>query len=105
MGESKGHVYRSMIGESLLIGLGGTVIGSAVGLTFAYWLQAHGFDVSGLFENASILMTTRIRARVTPAAYVIGFAPGLLATFLGSAMAGLGIYRRQTSRLMKELEA
>jgi putative ABC transport system permease protein len=105
MGESKGHVYRSMIGESLLIGLGGTVIGSAVGLALAYWLQVHGIDMSGLFENASILMTTRIRARVTPAAFFIGFAPGLLATLLGSAMAGLGIYKRQTSRLIKELEA
>ncbi|MDH4196561.1 MAG: FtsX-like permease family protein [Candidatus Aminicenantes bacterium] len=105
MGESKGHVYRSMIGESLLIGLAGTVVGAAVGLALAYWLQVHGLDVSGLFENASILMTTRIRARVTPAAFFIGFAPGLLATFLGSAMAGLGIYKRQTSRLMKELEA
>jgi len=105
MGESKGHVYRSMIGESLLIGLGGTVIGAALGLTFSYWLQVHGFDVSSLFENASILMTTRIRARVTPAAFFIGFGPGLLATFLGSAMAGLGIYKRQTSRLIKELEA
>jgi putative ABC transport system permease protein len=50
-------------------------------------------------------MTTRIRAQITPAAFFIGFGPGLLATLLGSAMAGLGIYKRQTSRLMKELEA
>jgi len=105
MGESKGHVYRSMIGESLLIGLGGTVIGTTLGLAFAYWLQAHGFDVSSLFENASILMTTRIRAQVTPAAFVIGFGPGFGATLLGSAMAGLGTYKRQTSRLIKEMEA
>ncbi len=105
MGESKGHVYRSMVGESLLIGLAGTVAGAAVGLAIAYWLQVHGIDTSKLFENASFLMTTRMRAQVTWPAFIIGFGPGLLATFLGSAMAGLGIYKRQTSRLMKELEA
>jgi len=44
------------------------------------------------------------RAQVTPASYVIGFIPGLLATFLGTSISGIGIYRRQTSTLMKELE-
>jgi len=30
--------------------------------------------------------------------------PGLLATLLGSAISGLGIYRRRTSQLAKEFE-
>jgi len=42
---------------------------------------------------------------VTPAAYVIGFVPGLAATFLGKAVSGIGVYKRQTSQLAKEFEA
>jgi putative ABC transport system permease protein len=36
---------------------------------------------------------------------VIGFVPGLLATGLGTAISGMGVYKRQTAALMKELEA
>jgi putative ABC transport system permease protein len=45
-----------------------------------------------------------MRAKVSPVSYGIGFIPGLAATFLGSSISGLGVYRRQTSQLMKELE-
>jgi putative ABC transport system permease protein len=45
-----------------------------------------------------------VRAKVTPVSYVIGFVPGLIATFLGTSISGLGIYKRQTSQLIKELE-
>ncbi len=104
MGEEKGHVYRSMLGESLMIGVLGTFAGTAAGLALAYILQAKGIDISNLFENASLLVTTRMRARVTPLSFVVGFLPGLAATFLGTSIAGIVIYKRQTSRLIKELE-
>jgi putative ABC transport system permease protein len=42
---------------------------------------------------------------VTPTAYYVGFVPGLAATFLGSAVSGVGVFRRQTAQLFKELEA
>jgi putative ABC transport system permease protein len=105
IGESKGHLYRSMITESMLIGFVGSVLGTALGLAFSYYLQAKGFDISHMMKNASLMITDVIRARVTFGSYVIGFFPGLVATFLGTAVAGLGIYRRKTSQLMKELEA
>ena len=41
------------------------------------------------------------RATTTRAAVV----PGLLANVIGTAIAGVGIYKRQTATLMKELEA
>ena len=104
IGESKGHLYRSMITESMLIGCVGSVLGTALGLVFSYYLQAKGFDISHMMKNASLMITDVIRARVTFGSYVIGFFPGLAATFLGTAMAGLGIYRRKTAQLMKELE-
>jgi putative ABC transport system permease protein len=42
---------------------------------------------------------------VTPVSYVIGFVPGLAATFLGRAVSGTGIYKRQTAQLAKEFES
>ena len=46
-----------------------------------------------------------IRSRVAPAAFVVGFVPGLLATLVGTGIAGRGLYRRQTAQLFKELES
>lgn len=105
LGETKGRVYRSMIFEATVIGLAGSIAGTVLGLALAYYLQGHGFDFSAMMKNASMLMTTRFHARVTATAYFIGFIPGLVATVLGAASAGRTIYKRQTSRLLKELEA
>jgi putative ABC transport system permease protein len=105
LGEANGHVYRSLIVESLMVGLAGTLAGTALGLGAAYILQSKGVNLGSLFQNASILMASTIRARITPEGFVVGFVPGLLATLLGSCISGIGIYRRKTSRLLKELEA
>jgi putative ABC transport system permease protein len=104
IGEDKGHIYRTLIMESLAIGVVGTVIGSAVGLGLSYWLQTKGLDIGFMMQNVSMMMETVLRAKITPMSFVIGFVPGLAATFIGTAIAGLGIYKRQTAHLMKELE-
>ena len=104
IGEDKGHVYRTMIYESLMIGVLGTIAGTALGLALSYFLQAKGMDFSGMLKNITLMMPTVLRARVTPVAYVIGFIPGILATLIGSAIAGRRIYKRQTAQLFKELE-
>ncbi len=105
IGESKDHVYRSMLGESLLIGIAGSVTGTAVGLAISYYFQEVGLDISGIMKESTILIANVIRTKITNTAYYIGFTPGLLATFLGSAASGIGIFRRQTAQLFKELEA
>lgn len=105
LGETKGQVYRAMIAEAAAVGFVGSFIGTALGLALAYYVQAHGLDFSAMMRNASMLMSTRFHARVTGIAYVIGFLPGLAATVLGAATAGRAIFKRQTSRLLKELEA
>jgi putative ABC transport system permease protein len=56
-------------------------------------------------QGATMMISNVIRARVTPVAAVIGFVPGLLGTVLGTMMAGIGIFKRQTAQLFKELEA
>ena len=105
MGEEKGQVYRSMIWESVFIGLAGSLLGTAIGLTIAAIIQVHGIDISGMMEGASLMMPSEIRTRITPMDYYIGFLPGLLSTVTGTMLAGIGIYKRQTARLFKELEA
>jgi putative ABC transport system permease protein len=104
MGEEKGHIYRSMIAESFFIGLAGSVVGVAAGLALSWWLQQKGLDLSGAMQNATMLMPGVFRTRITPEAWYIGFIPGILATLIGTILSGIGIYRRQTARLFKELQ-
>jgi putative ABC transport system permease protein len=105
LGEDHGRLYRSLIAEGTIIGFLGSVAGTALGLAVSYYLQDTGFDLGSMLKNASIIVADVLRARVTPVSYVIGFVPGLAATFLGKAVSGIGIYKRQTSTLAKEFEA
>lgn len=105
MGEGKGHVYRSMIYESIFIGITGSVFGTMIGLFLAWLLQKYGIDISGMMQGASVMMPSTIRARITPVDFYIGFLPGLISTVTGTMLSGIGIYKRQTARLFKELEA
>jgi putative ABC transport system permease protein len=105
LGEDKGRLYRTLIAEGLAVGVIGSAAGTAVGLALAYYLQNTGVDIGSMMQNASIVITDVLRARVTPASYIIGFVPGLAATFLGRAVSGIGIYKRQTAQLAKEFES
>ena len=104
VGEDKRHIYLSLLAESLMIGFIGSVLGTAVGLAIAYYGQVHGLDIGSVLKDSSMMLPNVIRARITPITFVIGFLPGLLATFFGTAISGIGIYKRQTSELFKELE-
>lgn len=104
MGETRSHVYGTMITESVMIGIAGSVVGTAFGLVFAWLLQTYGIDISNMMEGASLMMPSRLRARITPMDYYIGFVPGLISTVIGTMLAGTGIFKRQTARLFKELE-
>ena len=107
MGESKGQVYRSMISEAVIIGLAGTVVGTGIGLALTYYVQENGIDYTKGMEalsNSSMVMSNIFYAQVTPDLYYIGFIPGVLATVLGTMLAGLAIYKRETAQLFKELE-
>jgi putative ABC transport system permease protein len=103
IGESKGAVYRSLLAEAFLVGLVGSAIGTAIGLGGSLYLQEVGFNIAGMMRNATMVIDDIIRARIAPASFIVGFLPGLLATFLGAAISGLGVYKRQTAMLAKEL--
>ena len=107
MGESKGQVYRSMISEAVIIGLTGTVVGTGIGLAITYYVQENGIDYTKGIEalsNSSTVMPNIFYAQVTPDLFYIGFIPGVLATGLGTMLAGIAIYKREMAQLFKELE-
>ena len=105
MGEEKGHIYSTLIYESIMIGFTGSVIGTFFGLLFAWLIQKYGIDISGLMRGSSMMLPTVIRARISPVDFYLGFIPGLASTVIGTMLSGIGIYKRQTARLFKELEA
>ena len=107
MGESKGQVYRSMISEAVIIGLTGTVVGTGIGLAITYYVQENGIDYTKGIEalsNSSMVMPNIFYTQVTPDLFYIGFIPGVLATVLGTMLAGMAIYKREMAQLFKELE-
>ncbi|MFT5698513.1 MAG: putative ABC transport system permease protein [Desulforhopalus sp.] len=104
IGEDKRHVYASVIIEALIIGVIGSIIGTIFGLALAYYFQVYGLDIGSMVKNSSMMMSNIIRAEITPVTYVIGFIPGILSTLFGATLAGIGIYKRSTAQLFKELE-
>jgi putative ABC transport system permease protein len=104
LGESKGHIYRSLFYEAVLIGIIGSVIGSAIGVGATYYLQVVGIDIGEYLSNSTMMMPSVIRAKVTPSLFFIGFIPGLFAMVLGTLLSGVGIYQRETATLFKEME-
>ncbi len=105
IGEGKGHVYKTMIYESLLIGTIGSLAGVSIGMIFAFLLQHYGINFGTMMQNATIMMPTVMKARITGVTWIIGFIPGILSTLIGTMLSGIGIYKRQTAQLFKELEA
>jgi putative ABC transport system permease protein len=105
IGEDYSHIYKTMIYESILIGLIGSITGTIIGILISLYMQDHGLDLSSMMKNATILMPAIFHARITSAAFFIGFIPGLLSTVIGTMLSGIGIYKRKTAQLFKELEA
>jgi putative ABC transport system permease protein len=103
MGEEKKRLFRSLIIESVVIGLAGSVLGTALGLSAAYYLQETGLDFGSAVQGGSMMMPTVFRAHIGAQTFYIGFIPGLFSMVLGNALSGLGIYKRKTAELFKEL--
>jgi putative ABC transport system permease protein len=105
IGENKGQIYRSMIFESVLVGIAGSIIGTVIGLSLSYLLQEKGLNLGDIMQNATMMLPSTFRAQITPDAYWLGIIPGLFSTVIGTMLSGIGIYKRQTATLFKELEA
>lgn len=104
LGEEKKHIYKTLIYEAVLIGIIGSIVGTLLGLLGTWYMQVVGIDITGMMKNSTMLMPNVIRSKFTPELLYIGFIPGLLAMVLGNMLSGIGIYKRQTATLFKELE-
>jgi len=104
MGESKRRVYLGMIYESIAVGIIGSVLGTAIGLGISYYLQEVGIDMTKAMRQVDMVISGVLHAKITPMSFVIGFVPGLMATIIGAVFSGIGIFKRQTAQLFKELE-
>jgi putative ABC transport system permease protein len=96
-----------MLYESVFIGILGTIFGTIFGLFFAWLLQEYGLNIGEFTKNSTsaVMVPNTIYARITPTDYYIGFIPGVVSTLIGTMLAGIGIYKRKTAQLFKELEA
>lgn len=104
LGEEKSQIYKTMLYEALLIGIIGSVVGTVLGLTAAWYLQTYGLDFGDMMANSTMMMPQVFRAYISPKLFYIGFIPGTFAMVLGTALAGFAIYKRKTAKLFKELE-
>lgn len=104
LGESKGGIYNTLIVEAIIIGAMGSILGTALGVFVCFLMQKYGIDVSGMMPESSMMYPNVLRAKLTTDLLYIGFIPGLFSMVLGNMLAGIGIYRRETAQLFKELE-
>lgn len=104
IGEPKGHVYRALLTEALVIGIIGSLIGALLGVAISLYFSVHGMDMSAYNRNSSVLAENVIYTTVNLKNVLISIIPGVLSTLLGASLAGIAVYKRQTSQLFKELE-
>ena len=107
IGETKGHVFKSMIIESLMIGFLGSFFGTIIGISVTSYLEKVGLDYSKAIDSlnsSNFAMPNVFYPQVTSELFYIGFIPGILATVFGTMLAGRAIYNREMAQLFKELE-
>jgi putative ABC transport system permease protein len=104
LGESKGFIYRSLLLEAVIVGIIGSVIGTTIGLAITWYMQEVGIDLSDFMQESTMIMPSVFRSKISPNLFYIGFIPGLFAMVMGTGLSGIGIFKRETARLIKELE-
>lgn len=104
LGEKKLHIYMTVIYEAVVIGLLGSTIGTILGLSLCYYLEANPVDFSFLSQNIGMMLPQKYKAIVWAELYYIGFIPGFMAMTIGASLSGIAIFKRKTSQLFKELE-
>jgi putative ABC transport system permease protein len=104
MGEKKNHIYFNLVGEAAIIGVIGSLIGTALGLLISWYFNVYGLDMSAYNRESTIMSENIIYTSIDLKATLYGFIPGVASTILGAMLAGIAIYKRKTSQLFKELE-
>jgi len=105
IGESKRRVYWSLLTEAIIVGIVGGFLGIILGSAISLYFNNIGMDMSVYNRGSTMLSENTLYTSLNAYAVIVSFIPGVLSTILGAALAGIAIYKRQTSQLFKELEA
>lgn len=105
MGETHSRLILSLVGESLVVGIVGSVAGCVLGGACTYALQEIGLNMGDAFAKSGLMMSDVVRARLSIGGFVRGIVPGITASVLGTLIAGLAIYKRSEANLFRELES
>ena len=70
----------------------------------AWYLQTYGINLGNMTRNATIMMPTFSRTHHT-GNLVHWLYPWVFSKLIGTMLSGIGIFKRQTAQLFKELEA
>ncbi|MPN26335.1 hypothetical protein SDC9_173759 [bioreactor metagenome] len=87
-----------------MIGIIGTITGTILGLSVSWLMQEYGINMESIMKSSSLMISDTLRAQITPTTWFIGLVPGIISTVIGAALSGIGIYKRQTANLFKELQ-
>jgi len=71
----------------------------------AWYFQTYGINVGSMMKDSTMMMPAVMRAHITPETWYIGFIPGVFSKLIGTMLSGIGIFKRQTAQLFKELES
>ena len=101
LGESKGHIYRTIVSEAVIIGVIGSIVGTAIGLLGTYAMQVYGIDISDMMPNSTMMMPNVIRSKITVDLFLYWIYSGVFFQWsLGTPLSGIGIYKRQNGRIV-----
>lgn len=105
MGESHSHLILTLMLETLVIGILGSIAGSILGGAFAWYLQEVGLNMGNNFAQTGLMINDVVRARLTTGAFVRGIVPGITASVIGTLIASAAVLKRSEANLFRELEA
>jgi putative ABC transport system permease protein len=91
MGESKLHIYETLLLEAAGVGVIGSALGIMLGLVLSAYFNLYGMDASVFSRNSSLLSEDIIYTSIEFSTALAGFVPGILSTLLGAALAGLAV--------------
>jgi len=104
VGESKRHLYGTLVLEAVTIGVAGSLIGVLLGVAVSWYFGVHGLDVSVFARTTTLMTEDVVYTELSPGDALVSLIPGVLSTVMGAALAGIAVFKRQTSQLFKELE-
>ena len=104
-GEPHWKLILTLAMEGLWVGILGSLAGSLLGGSFAWYLQEVGLNMGDSFAQSGLMINDIVRARVTVGGFIQGIVPGIFASVAGTLVASMAIFKRSEANLFRELEA